>query len=88
MKICSISLIIEERQIKTMIRYHLTTVRMSTTKTQGKCWQGHEEIRTIMHCWYGEGNSTPLQYFCLENPMDGGAWWATVHEVAESDTTE
>ena len=27
----------------------------------------------------GEGNSNPLQYSCLENPMDGGAWWATVH---------
>ena len=30
----------------------------------------------------GEGNGTPLQYFCLENPMDGGAWWAAVHGVA------
>ena len=27
----------------------------------------------------GEGNGTPLQYSCLENPMDGGAWWAAVH---------
>ena len=27
----------------------------------------------------GEGNGNPLQYYCLENPMDGGAWWATVH---------
>ena len=36
----------------------------------------------------GEGNGTPLQYSCLENPMDGGAWWATVHGAAESDTTE
>ena len=27
------------------------------------------------------GNGTPLQYFCLENPMDGGAWWAAVHGV-------
>ena len=33
-----------------------------------------------------EGNGTPLQYSCLENPMDGGAWWAAVHEVAESWT--
>ena len=30
----------------------------------------------------------PLQYSCLENPMDGGVWWAIVHEVAESDMTE
>ena len=36
----------------------------------------------------GEGNGNPLQYSCLENPMDGGAWQATVHEVAESDMTE
>ena len=35
---------------------------------------------------FGEGNGTPLQYFCLENPMDGGAWWAAVHAVARSRT--
>ena len=34
----------------------------------------------------GEGNGTPLPYFCLENPMEGGAWWATVHGVAKSRT--
>ena len=37
----------------------------------------------------GEGNGYPLQYFCLANPMDRGAWWATVHKGRkESDTTE
>ena len=35
---------------------------------------------------YGEGNGTPLQCSCLENPMDGGAWWAAVHGVAKSRT--
>ena len=34
----------------------------------------------------GDGNGTPLQYSCLENPMDGGAWWATVHGVTKSWT--
>ena len=34
----------------------------------------------------GDGNGTPLQYSCLENPMEGGAWWAAVHGVAKSRT--
>ena len=34
----------------------------------------------------GEGNGNPLQYSCLETPMDGGAWWATVPRVAKSQT--
>ena len=37
----------------------------------------------LIHC-LGEGNGTPLQYSCLENPMDGGAWQAAVHGVAKS----
>ena len=36
----------------------------------------------------GEGTGNPLQYSCLENPMDRGAWWAVVHRVAELDTTQ
>ena len=36
----------------------------------------------------GEGDGNLLQYSCLENPTDRGAWWATVHRAAESDTTE
>ena len=35
---------------------------------------------------FREGNGNPLQYSCLENPMDGGAWWAIVHGVAKSQT--
>ena len=34
----------------------------------------------------GEGNGTPLQYSCLENPMDGRAWWVAVHGIAKSRT--
>ena len=36
----------------------------------------------------GGGHGNPLQYFCLENPMDRGAWQATLHRVTESDTNE
>ena len=42
-------------------------------------------LRSNIHHW-GEGNGTPLQYSCLENPMDGGAWGAAVHGVAEGQT--
>ena len=41
------------------------------------------QIPVIIH---GEGNGTPLQYSCLENPMGGGAWWAALHGVAKSRT--
>ena len=37
-----------------------------------------------LYCSPGEGNGTPLQYSCLENPMDRGAWWAAVHGVSKS----
>ena len=40
----------------------------------------------ITNIQYGEGNGTPLQYSCLENPMDRGAWWAAVHGVAKNWT--
>ena len=36
----------------------------------------------------GEGNGNLIQYSCLENPMDRGAWWAIVHTVTESDMTD
>ena len=47
-----------------------------------------ERAAHINRSWgsFGEGNGTPLQYSCLENPMDGGAWWAAVYRVAQSQT--
>ena len=44
------------------------------------------EYLTCLLLSKGEGNGTLLQYSCLENPMDGGAWWATVHGVTKSRT--
>ena len=44
------------------------------------------KVMTNLDSMLGEGNGTPLQYSCLENPMDGGAWWAAVHGVAKSWT--
>ena len=43
-------------------------------------------IWSVLITIHGEGNDTPLQYSCLENPMDGGACWAAVHGVAKSQT--
>ena len=44
------------------------------------------DVLYTTHGGCGEGNGTPLQYSCLENHMDGGAWWAAVHGVAKSQT--
>ena len=56
---------------------------------------GREELDTTERFHFhfslscmGEGNGNPLQCSCLQNPRDGGAWWAAVYGVAQSDTTE
>ena len=60
---------------------------MSYKKFRKKYW-----VKVRVQFWghvafkIGEGNGTPLQYSCLENPMDGGAWWAAVHGVVKSQT--
>ena len=41
-------------------------------------------IISMLYVIYGEGNGNPLQYSCLENPMDGGAWQAIIHGVAKN----
>ena len=53
---------------------------------QSKVSQKEKHQYSIVTHIYGEGNGTPLQYSCLENPTDGGAWWAAVHGVAKSRT--
>ena len=45
-----------------------------------------ETVYLIVQVFLGEGDGTPLQYSCLDNPMDRGAWWAAVHGVARSQT--
>ena len=44
------------------------------------------KVMTNLDSIFGEGNDTPLQNSCLENPMGGGVWWAAVHGVAKSQT--
>ena len=55
--------------------------------------RGHQESDTTEQLHFdislsciGEGNGNPLQYSCLENPRDGGAWWAAIYGVAQSQT--
>ena len=51
-----------------------------------RCLLLGRKVMTNLDSIFGEGNGTPLQYSCLENPMDGGAWWAAVQGVAKSRT--
>ena len=57
--------------------------RDGSNATKKKCTSGKNQKHYILN---GEGNGTPLQYSCLENPVDKGAWWAAVHGVTQSRT--
>ena len=59
-------------------KYHILTHIYGISKN------GSEEF--IYRAAMGEGNGNPLQYSCLENPVDRGAWWAAVHGVSKSRT--
>jgi len=58
---------------------YYSIITMNETGSFVEIWMGLTSIN-------GEGNGNPLQYSCLENPLDGGAWWAAVHGVAKSQT--
>ena len=53
---------------------------------ESACNAGDPSLRPELGTSPGEGNGNILQYSCLENPMDRGAWWATVHAVTKSQT--
>ena len=55
-------------------------------QSMGSLGVGHDSATSFSLSCIGEGNGNPLQYSCLENPMDRGAWWAAVHGVARSQT--
>ena len=48
----------------------------------------HNRATSLSLSCIGEGNGNPLQCSCLENPRDGGAWWAAIYGVAQLDTTK
>ena len=54
----------------------------SSIGRESACNAGDPGLITGLGKFPGEGNGNPLQYYCLENPMDRGDWWATVHGVA------
>ena len=62
------------------------TQNFNNSEIIGRIYFVLNPISTLFFENLGEGSGTPLQYSCLENPMDGGAWWAAVHGVAKSQT--
>ena len=69
------------------IRLFYTSVSLLLSHTPGYCYHLSKfHIYALVYCIGREGNGTPLQYSCLENPRDGGAWWAAIYGVAQSRT--
>ena len=55
-------------------------------QSMGSLRVGYDQASSLSLSCIGEGNGNPLQCSCLENPRDGGAWWATIYRVAQSWT--
>ena len=66
--------------------YFLKSLPGGSDSKESACNAGDLGLIPGMGRSLGEGNGIPLQYSCLENPMDRGAWWATVHRVTKSWT--
>ena len=90
-----VAIIVNKRIQNAVLGCNLKNDRMISVRFQGKPFnitviQLYAPTRNAeeaeIEWFYGEGNGTPLQYSCLENPMDGGVWWAAVHGVAEGRT--
>ena len=72
-----------------MGQWHPTSVLLEAPdglQSMGSLGVGHDWVTSLSLLHIGEGNGNPLQCSCLENPRDGGAWWAAVHGVAQSRT--
>ena len=65
---------------------HMASLGAQTVKNLPAMWETEVQSLNQEDRLVREGNGNPPQYSCLENPMDGGAWWATVHVVARSQT--
>ena len=72
----------EEPKMKQQLAWILAKVVM--LPKEGDNIEEYNKVKAFLTV--GEGGGNPLQYSCLENPMDRGAWWTAVHEVAESQT--
>ena len=81
------SLLWWDRTEKITLAWHLTSLKVCNIYLQQVCFKTvtfKNIFSSFIEQIIGESNGTPLQYSCLENPMDGGAWWAAVHGVAKS----
>ena len=67
-------------------RLFFTSVSLLLSHIQGISYHLSKfHIYVLVYCM-GKGNGTPLQYSCLENPRDGGAWWAAIYGIEQSQT--
>ena len=75
-------------QSRTRLKRLSSSSSSSTNGKESACNAGDQSSIPGLGSSSGEGNGNPLQYSCLENPRDRGAWWAAIYGVSESDTTE